>query len=300
MFLAIKNKKSGQATTEYILMLVVAVVLFQFIASPLLQNMTKWSAGMAGPGGYYGCLLENGLLPGFKYAGEKDVNCGTLEIVAIEELTNQGEGLLAPPDGESGLAGSSGTKGEGSESGRKRASNKRKSKARRSGRAPSSSSESSAYSGDSAGALGGKRYAGKRRVGLKNEAEDDKKASFKRAEGRSADDEYEKVKKRKGKRRYQSRGDYGYAKGYFGFEIPEEEEEKLPSFKQHTSTKKEALQRKKGSEIITRKIATKKSALEKDEPLEFGDFLKYLFIACLIIIIFVVLGSQILELSNKE
>ena len=59
-----KNKK-GQATVEYLLLIVVIIALALSIGRPLGDYLTSLSGAMLGPDdSYYACLLEQAELPG--------------------------------------------------------------------------------------------------------------------------------------------------------------------------------------------------------------------------------------------
>ncbi|MCY4320905.1 MAG: hypothetical protein OXC37_00650 [Bdellovibrionaceae bacterium] len=61
-----KNKKSsvGQATIEYLLLIVLVIAIATGIGGPLGLYLKRFSGALLGPNGYYACLTERGLLPG--------------------------------------------------------------------------------------------------------------------------------------------------------------------------------------------------------------------------------------------
>lgn len=59
------KKNRGQATVEYLLLIVVIIALALSIGRPLGDYLTKLSGAMLGPDdSYYACLMENAQLPG--------------------------------------------------------------------------------------------------------------------------------------------------------------------------------------------------------------------------------------------
>ena len=73
-----RQHSSGQVTIEYILLLLVIVLIVKFVASPMGKIFAQWTRFLVGPyasgQGYYGCLMEKGLLPGGPLRGESCPN----------------------------------------------------------------------------------------------------------------------------------------------------------------------------------------------------------------------------------
>ena len=74
-----RQQVSGQVTMEYILLLLIIILIVKFVASPMGKVFAQWTRFLVGPHnaagqGYYGCLMEKGLLPGGPLRGESCPN----------------------------------------------------------------------------------------------------------------------------------------------------------------------------------------------------------------------------------
>ena len=120
MFLKKKIYKSGQATVEYLLLAVTIIIIARVILSPLGKGLTQYSQYLLGPyneehAGYYGCLMQNGLLPTrigmhLKIGSGETVSCAGRDLAALQLNTELGGGDL----GEGGGFGINGSGGDGS------------------------------------------------------------------------------------------------------------------------------------------------------------------------------------------
>ena len=307
MFSLKKLGTAGQATTEYILILVVVIALFTLIGGPLMQNLTSWGFKLVGPGGYYSCLMENGLLPGFKYTEEGgSVGCSSHKVEALGSITNEGEGILGGEGAdkfqtarENTKEGGKGANGKGAKDGK--GAKKKKSYKKKKPKRTKTSTLGSGNGGSSRGRKGPRAYAGrfkKTSRGTSSSQAGSESSSFEDSEEDDAET-YSTGKKRTSRTKKKKRKTRRKRNGYLGFELPEEEQ-RPPSFKERFSNKKKGANRARNSRIQTKKRVERKIQSEEDVSFQFGDFLKYIFIAALIIILLVVGGSQILELKNKD
>ena len=294
MFSLKKLGTAGQATTEYILILVVVIALFKFIGGPLVENLTSWGFKLVGPGGYYSCLMENGLLPGFRYANSSE-GCSARKADALANLTNEGEGILGGEGAEKFQTAEERARKGG---GKKRKKNKKRKKKKK----PKKTKTPTLGSGSGGSSRRGssRSYAGRSkklsRHSRSSSQTENGGSSFENSEekGEVYTTGKKRISNKQKKKRVRRR-----QQGYLGFEVPEEEQ-RPASFKEKFSSKGKGLGETKNSRIKTKKRIERKIQVEEDKPLQFGEFLKYLFIAALIIILLVVGGSQVLELKNKD
>ena len=72
----------GQATVEYILLLVVVMAIALGIGGPLGRHLKNFSGAIVGPDGYYACLTKAGRLPGDPIAS----SCGSYSALSLTYL----------------------------------------------------------------------------------------------------------------------------------------------------------------------------------------------------------------------
>ena len=91
-----KNLKSrGQATVEYLLLIVVVIAIATGIGGPLGRHLAKFSGALLGPDGYYACLTEKGKLPGTPECSAEGLN---LAFNSLNQVSS-GDGFSAGGSG---------------------------------------------------------------------------------------------------------------------------------------------------------------------------------------------------------
>ena len=278
------NSSRGQATVEYLLLIVVVVAIASGIGRPLGKSLSAFSGAMVGPNGYYACLTEKGLLPGSDCNGQKT------------EATNK---LLQP--GQKTSLGGNVFNGDGNKSANSQAKKKKRSDGKsgkfrlsqKGGRA--SSKRSSNFQIDPFTAGSKKKVKKKRR----NQT---KKISTRETE-ESGGVIFTKNKKKHKKEKFLANRQIAYLGEEEEF-IYQEEEERKPVFKAQEDIKKtktgtkEETKKKQGFQKKRRDPSSVEE--EENKGLDFSSFLKYLVIAMIILAILVVLFSQIMEYQNRE
>ena len=312
--------KKGQATVEYLLLAVVVITIGKAVVSPMGKNLQEWASKMLGPNGYYACLMEYGLIPG-KQWNDPVISCGTHKVSAMGGLTGVGGGggggSLSGGGGSSG--GGSSTGGEGSDSsgsdGASGDEQKDSGKKGRKKRGPSASDtgDGSGSEGFSEGSAEGDSAGDSDRFLL---GKSGKKSQKTRVSARR------KARKKAGKKRgmkdiqlkeaTDSSGVAGTAEegvGYLGRLYVESEEEEddnpPPVFQSQVGAggKKggaAASMQKKNRMQINKLPDGKAGSIGDLEPISFGGYMKWLFIAIALIAVVLVIGSQILEFQNAD
>ena len=297
----------GQATVEYILLLVVVVTIALVIGGPLGRHLKNFSGAMIGPGGYYSCLTKQGLLPGANSASAcgSSLAIGTLSLSTIEG-GGSGEGSGGGPGGGSSGKDSS----DGDNSLKEANSGDKKSKKRKSSRHRSRNRASLGSEGG--GGQGFLPNNAQRQATFLSDSKDknskknkQKKSNRHRAgEDGLTGNQFKKAKnKQKRKRKVRiSRGE-----AYLGDQIyfvEEEEKNSQPVFQVTEEGKKRnanlAEEKKKTSRIQNAKTTDEGQLKEENTGLNFNGFLKYLVIAIIIIVILMIVFSQIMEYQSKD
>ncbi|MGI9549398.1 MAG: hypothetical protein ACR2M7_05460 [Bdellovibrionales bacterium] len=287
---------SGQATVEYILLLVIVVLLARFVLSPLGEGVKQYSGALVGPGGYYSCLMEHGGVPGHD----------DIEDVATGEKLDCGESKLKASAGwnselgsiEPGLQKAS-SASDHSDSSKNEASKEKKTKD------PSSSPQQISNSSSKRGSKRGSSAGGDSSSNLKAASSTKIKRKKRiRKTKRAFKEEYKKPSTKTGTSEIE---DFGSSKkrtvSVIIIDAEEEEEKKRSSL--FRSEKKAAQQadektKKKGHLIASAKRGTDGKASEIDGKLPFEKFLKYLIILAILVAIFLVVFSQVMEFQNRE
>lgn len=321
----------GQATVEYILLLVVVMAIAFAINSRLGPGLTQFSGALLGPEGYYACLTRNGLIPGGTYGGNSSSTCGSSVNMAMEGLegissesafSESGSGFFG---GNSSLSSSSagrnsagkagaGADGSGSDSDRNGSGDGRGSSSRHKARSSSSGSGADSLAGGGeaggAGELSGDRQAAflaslkKGKKGKKKKRKKKAKKHKARRGGTMAGGF--NSKKKKGYERTAERVSVS-SEGYLGEwqRTGSEKEENSKVFKSSAIRKKSAAsagqeETKNAGRIENRKPTNKGPEEEANKALNFSGMLKYLIIAIIIILIMILIFSQAMEYQSRE
>ena len=334
-FLKTLSSKSGQAVTEYILILVVVISLGIVVGGPLSQSIRNLGSSLLGKEGYYGCLTREGLLPGAEYVGEKCQNPQSqlsMALQGLDQITNSsGFGGGERPGGDFGSSGGDSSSGSGN-SGSGDGSNNNFGEESSFSVSSSDSSSSRSGSGDLSGAGPGSGEDGGEGFGddsSSNGTGDFTEGSFNannspspegsftvRVKGKKKGDKSKKkaesstgdfTEPKPGKRRRGGRGgggDYYENQAYLG-ELVEQEE---PELEEQTSFVVEgnkdlatsaSLQ---GTKNFIEEPKRKPGQINDDEikGLDLGNFMKILIIAILLVLILVIVGSQVMEYQNQD
>ena len=314
-------KKKGQATVEYLLLAVIIIIIGKVIVSPMGKSLQEWATKMLGPKGYYACLLEHGLIPGGRWE-DSGIDCSPHKSVAFSELKNiedSGGGSLSGGSSSSGSSSSGGdgssggnSSGGGSDSGEGGDSKNKKSGRKK--RGPSSNSGDG--SGDSFTEGSGSEDPNKAnsdrfsalKSGKKNKSSG--KKSRRRARKKKPKKAGAKDVKIKSARDSSEDGEGGIGVGYLGerfsIEYEDEEADKPPPVFQaqgsisKTGEETSASQKKKNRMQITGQAGGNKGNVTDLTPMTFGNYMKWLIIAILVIAVVLVIGSQILEFQNAD
>lgn len=110
-----KLNSGGQATVEYILLIVIVVAIALAVKGPLGERLGRFSGSMVGQDGYYACLMERGYLPEDPRATECARHMDKA-IVTLEEAGGSG-GIGGGAEGEGSHSGGSSVLGDRSGSG---------------------------------------------------------------------------------------------------------------------------------------------------------------------------------------
>lgn len=294
----------GQATIEYVLLLVVIITIALGIGGPLGRHLTKFSGAMVGPEGYYACLTRHGVLPGNSYTSFAGVNCGQLHSQALGELGKIENSNFGPGTGLGGgefnsssrtdtsgavTQGGGGNRASGDDSRNKtpRASRHRvkKSPSKKSGgQAVNQESFPVSFADDKGGT---KKRKGAKRYSVEG---DDQISGFK--------------KKKKKYKNADNKSRIKIEKGYLGDQIEGREDKDSTAFRVESdakrSTGKTGEDSKKGGKLQVRKPTGDSELDDKTKKMSFGGFLKYLIIAILIIVVLAMAFSQIMEYQSRE
>ncbi len=288
------SAKSGQATIEYILLLVIVIFLARFILTPLGEGLRRFSGALVGPGGYYSCLMENGLLPRLD-AIEGGVNCKSKKAEAVAfaqaKIASIEENLANQERRSNRIKNAKAARDREREASDKNSKN---------GKRRNKKNSSTSQAGSSGQQIGGdlssnshrkKRRKRKKRTKIGNLGG----TGFKPDKFETP--QKQKTSKRKSRVRFND-------DGFLGAIYIDEEEKR----KRNSLTAASSGERNKGVE----KEATRKRLIAhtKREPSELkekvdtsfklGGFLKYFFIGAMIVAILLVVFSQVMEFQNRD
>ena len=327
------NSFKGQATVEYILLLVVVITIALGIGGPLGRHLRDFSGALLGPGGYYACLTEEGLLPGTSQCEPKNIPNLNITIAggggpgsgSDDSRDSDGSGS-SDDSGDSDGSGSSddsgGSDGFGSsdDSGGSDGSdsNASSSKGDSSGRNKSSRHKAGNGEGSSSGAgeLSGQNSSEElserqsRFLADSRDSRSKKKGRKKRGKRkkriRAGEDDLmgnQFKKNKKGYKRTKSKMRINRTVGYLGEQMDFEEEESPPIFKVEGQVKTKGADKseeKKGKLVKDQQTTSKTELKEDNRGINFSAFLKYIVIAIIIIAILIVIFSQIMEYQSRE
>jgi hypothetical protein len=271
----------GQAVIEYVLLLIISVSLVLMLVYQIFKPMQQFVQGFMGD--YVACLLETGELPalGGDDTAAADKGCTSkFNNVAGNTSGSKGSG--------SSSSGSSNSSKDQNSSGSKNSS----------GSDSSSSGSNSTYAGSSS--RNGGRYVSNSRGARRG------------MDGRSSDSQGKVVEialEGGGAGGFFSKStSAGYAEvGRKVASVPvtgltEDEKKKLE--KKAGAGNKATMVAGDGFTPAVKKMAVKKpeakaALMKEDEPLTIGNFIRYLFIAALIIALVIFLGGQALQFSKS-
>ncbi len=326
--------KGGQATVEYILLLCVVIAIALSVGRPLGKYLTQFSGALVGPAGYYACLTRKGLLPGDPKISSE---CPGLLAAAQGHLTSisTGAGFPSSGPGGSGSSGGSGSassdsnssgsssdssdsdsSGSGSdgsdsskfsagENSKKGNRNRRASrhKAKRGGPSSSLAGSDAEESGES-GALDSS-FSAHSSNSEKSGSQNRRKKARHRAGGKGVSASSFNKKTGYGRKRRFQAAELG--EGYLG-EIRHgagQPEKAQPVFRANSSSAGGAGEglgpEAKKSRAVSGGSSDQDTKLEEENSgFQLAGFLKYLMLAVIIIIIFIVVFSQIMEYQGKD
>ena len=304
----------GQATVEYLLITILVVSLAAVIGGPLGAYLKNFSGGLIGPTGYYACLTEKGLLPEPSSSNLCSASLTNLSFTAVNRPIFGGTPRSggAPGSGEDSPG-----KGSSGENGNVNDSSKNNS------RAGSRGSRFSRYRSGSSGRGSNNRYGtlGPGGEGVLQEgSQADSRSRFNIKKSQSRKDKNKKrsrIAKSSLAGSSFKKNNKGYKKikiedeelieegGYLGTKIIfEKNTEKQKAFKMKASEiqKKSSINEEgKSPQIIKDQLKKKSLQIDsEDKGFDFGNFLKYLFIAILILTILLVAFFQFMEYQNQE
>ncbi len=277
----INNK--GQAMIEYVLMLIITISLIVALASQIFKPLEKFMQAFMGE--YVKCLLETGALPSFGGEGltsAEDMGCTMAKFndVAGSGGSKNGKGgggssASGGSDSQSGSDKSSSSSGGDSEGSSSRSSSSYAGSASRGGRSimrPSNRGSTGVESAASNGKVVEIAFDGQGGGGFfkttSNGRFTDARPKKTMAVGISGLTEADKKKIEKKREKSISRT---IATGEFGAPI---------------------------KKLGVKKPEIKSQTLDDSEPMTIGNFIRYLFIAALIIALVVFIGGQALSISS--
>ena len=306
-------KEKGQATVEYILLLVLVLGIGGLFVAPggLAKNLMGWANSLIGypdngKKSYYGCLMEQGLLPGtaLEKEGEHFADCSRSRADAANLVTGEGQ------DASSEFS----SRNTGSSSSSKDSSKSSQLKDRDSSSKLGEDSEDSDSPGSSNRASSKKRGA-KNPASLSpdhflinnlggNEEEDLHPDSF-------------KLKKKKSKKQAspgakpiiiiagedgEDDEDYGGGSLYLPWGQQKDQKKHAPltfTVKGKAQATKSGASEEEDINLVKKRDKASVQANE-DAGLNLPKFLKWLIIIAMILAIVVIIGFQILEFTNSE
>lgn len=311
----------GQATMEYILLLVLVISIALSIGGPLGNYLKGFSGALIGPKrsdgrlSYYGCLTKAGRLPGDPEAIHcgADLNQTIGGLPPISGSVGPGVGPGGPGigpgigPGDDSEGDSEGTDSSVSGADKKNSRNKKSSR-HKAGKNTSSAAGTGTGSGQS---LSEDNFEGQSTfpVNLKNnkkKSKSRKKKRKKRAKrgGKGLEGDQLETKKKSKKKSSRMRASTG--EGYLGEQIIflEEEEENKPVFKakdQDGVGSAGVSEEQKNKKLVQEKKKSGDIELEdEDQGIDFSGFLKYFVIVALLIAVIMIVFSQIMEYQSRD
>lgn len=281
-----KRGQSGQGVVEYILLLVIAITLVFGVVYQFNDAFRVWADNYFGE--YLTCLLETGELPAIGGTGGAASTCA-------DQFKNFSLADGRPYDGGAGAGGNNGSGGNNGKGGG--GSNPSDSDSdeddAKSGRGGSDESGGGGYNrGTSESGMdrGGRFAANNSGDGGASNAKKGK-ASYTGSTENSVPAGATGVG-RGGASNKRRQLDGGY---FISNEKRPDESTERPLLK--ITAEGGTLERQQRM-IIKRKLASS-GTLEPDKPMEFGDYLRYILIAALIIALVIVIGGQLSQISNE-
>ncbi len=284
------NNQSGQATIEYMLGLCITVMLILTFMYQFSTAFRSYANNYFGE--YVACLLETGELPGVSGG-----NCA-----ASWKAFNLADGKTASGGSALGSTGSSSGNGSGSSSGSKSGSSNSKnakSKNAKSSSDSSSGSSSKAASNSETGQNGGgggsehsSNHRHQRSTSVTNPNPSSSQAG---REGLTPLGPVSNSSLRDssgGSKRTQLSRDFGYA----GQQEDENREAGRPTTKAVAKDESGSLKPQKVAEAPARAPASKST--DSDGGFSIGNFIRIILIAGILILIFILFGSQLLAISK--
>ena len=309
-FLSLKSK-AGQATVEYLLLAVVVLVIARLILTPLGQGLAQYSQSIMGPyenssAGYYGCLMENGFLPGFEQLTEQgssgvSINCAIPKAQAISHLSISTDTINGGVSNVTGNSSNNGSDSNNSSSDKDKSSADKNASNRVGGKGGSSSGGSNTSSENSSIGDTGAGSSSLTRVSKKKKKRKKKKARKSISLG-GDDNEFSKPKQSK---KAKTKVSFQRGEGVLGETYDFEEEEKKPRAPVFASKKSD--KKFEGSDAERKTAALKAgggpssdSTQNDDGGIDFSRFLKFFIIAGIIVAILIVLFSQVMEFQSRD
>ena len=291
-------KNQGRATIEYLLLGSLLFFLVQYLISPLGENLKDFSGALVGPDGYYACLMKNGLLPA------KDTPCSTyLEAV---EIAAQGiSSDAAQRKAQRNQADSSSSSASEST---EQASSSDKTKSKKKPRRFSPLSQGSSSSGSSAA----QNFLTSRTPSLiplshqksaRRLSEETVSSSKKKKRAGPVHFEFKKSQQRT-KPTIRLSGESPRSSGHLGYIIlpPPKKEKQRQAFVEVSGKKRvqqgdASIKTQKHLKLAQRKPAEQEAKLPLFSP---GNLIKFIFIAILLLALFFLIFSYIMEFKNND
>ena len=300
---------------EYLLLAVVIIVIGKVVVSPMGKALQEWATKMLGPKGYYACLMEYGLIPGKRWES-LGIECGAYKVAAVGDLESLegGSGLMSGGGSSSGSSGGDSSSGEGDsseEGGSSEEDSDSKDKSDRKKRGPSSNSGDGSGdsftegSGTDPNAFSGRFPALQSKNKNTSSGKNPKRKRRKKRPKRSGP----KDVTLKADTNSSDGGSWETGEGYLGrisIEFEDEEQDKPPPVFEaqgsasQTGAETPAAQKQKNRVQVNKLGEGKKGNITDMKPLTLGGYMKWLFIAVLVIAVVLVIGSQILEFQNAD
>jgi hypothetical protein len=267
---------------EYVLMLIITISLIVALASQIFKPLEKFMQAFMGD--YVKCLLETGALPSFGGEGVPNAQEMGCTMAKFNDIAGSG----SSKNGKGG-GGSSSSGGSDSEIG------SGKSSSSSGGDSEGSSSSRSSYAGSaSRGGSSVMRPSHRGSTGVESAASNGKVVEIALESG--AGNGF--FKTRSNGRFTEARPKKTMALGISG--LTEADKKKIER-KREKSTSRTIASGEFGAPI--KKLAVKKpeikaQTIEDSEPMTIGNFIRYLFIAALVIALVIFIGGQALSMSS--
>lgn len=273
-----RRRISGQGVTEYILLLVVVIMLCGGITWQFNDAFRKWANNYFGE--YLSCLLETGELPAIGGTGGQASACDQLF-----KPFNLADGR--PPRQTMNGSGAGSPVGTGPGSGGSPTVETKPVAAKSA--TESNSSNTSRVNSSGSGSEGVPKTLPNQSNGS-GDATQGRRMAYTGSTEAGVPGNISGISGRAGRNK-RIELDSGYSVRR------DEDQEGRPPLQVLKSTSA-AEKAKKSRILITRKLA-KAEEEEKDKPMTFGDYLKYILIAALILALILVVGSQIMQVSKE-